>query len=260
MAISPSLIFFVISGYLFFANFKEWSWEGYKKKMRTRSNTLLVPYIIWNIACWFLLLAKQVAGIYLKGHTWEEFGDFLSNSWLHFLFEINKWGHTDYSWLPWTYYNSGPIDLPLWFLRDLIVVTALTPAVYWFVKKTKIWGIAILGIVFTFKLLPIIPGLSITSVFFFTLGAYLSINNYNLSELFSKGLKITLPLAIVVFTIRLYFIGNVDLHVIAHSIFIISATLASFGIASILIAKRNIEPNKMLISSCFFCLCIPRNT
>lgn len=41
--------FFLISGFLFFVNFKTWSWDGYKKKMKHRVKSLLIPYFLWNL-------------------------------------------------------------------------------------------------------------------------------------------------------------------------------------------------------------------
>ena len=41
--------FFVISGYLFFANVTDWNTKTYLGKLRRRVKTLLIPYIIWNV-------------------------------------------------------------------------------------------------------------------------------------------------------------------------------------------------------------------
>jgi surface polysaccharide O-acyltransferase-like enzyme len=41
-------LFFLMSGYLFFANFR-WSKKTYAEKLRTRMQTLLVPMVFWNI-------------------------------------------------------------------------------------------------------------------------------------------------------------------------------------------------------------------
>ena len=42
-------VFFIMSGYLFFANVDKWDIAIYKKKIMRRVNTLLIPYLIWNL-------------------------------------------------------------------------------------------------------------------------------------------------------------------------------------------------------------------
>lgn len=60
--------FFLISGFLFFVNFQEWSWEGYKKKMSSRVKTLLIPYVFWNVVPFLLMVIAMFAGVMLKVH------------------------------------------------------------------------------------------------------------------------------------------------------------------------------------------------
>ena len=42
-------VFFIMSGYLFFANVDKWDVATYKKKILRRVKTLLIPYLIWNL-------------------------------------------------------------------------------------------------------------------------------------------------------------------------------------------------------------------
>ena len=64
--------FFFISGFLFFVNFMEWSWDGYKKKMKSRVKTLLIPYMLWNAIPFLILVLAMVAGVVIKGNPNEE--------------------------------------------------------------------------------------------------------------------------------------------------------------------------------------------
>ena len=48
-------MFYFISGYLFYNELKEWNWEVYGRKLKSRVSTILIPYCIWNIIGWFLL-------------------------------------------------------------------------------------------------------------------------------------------------------------------------------------------------------------
>lgn len=40
--------FFLISGFLFFLNVNNWEKQVYVSKLKSRSKTLLLPYILWN--------------------------------------------------------------------------------------------------------------------------------------------------------------------------------------------------------------------
>ena len=48
-------VFFIMSGYLFFANVEEWNMQVYKSKMLRRAKTLLLPYLVWNLMMVFKL-------------------------------------------------------------------------------------------------------------------------------------------------------------------------------------------------------------
>lgn len=51
-------VFFLLSGYLFFAGFV-WSKESYVIKLRSRRKTLLVPFLFWNILTLLIIALAQ---------------------------------------------------------------------------------------------------------------------------------------------------------------------------------------------------------
>lgn len=132
--------FFVMSGYLFFANVEQFNKEIYYQKIWRRIKTLLIPYIIWN-----LLMAVK-----LKTFNLSIFVE--------------------------------PANMPLWFLRDLIIVSLLTPIIYIGVKRLGYWLFVLLLPVYLTGIWAIQPGLNPYAICFFTLGAYLSIQRINLIE------------------------------------------------------------------------------
>lgn len=75
-----------------------------------------------------------------------------------------------------------PANMPLWFLRDLIVVSLLTPIIYIGVRKLGSWLMAILTIIYLSGICAFIPGLSAYAVYFFTFGAFFSIRRMDLLE------------------------------------------------------------------------------
>ena len=140
--------FFVISGYLFFANVEQFNKEIYWQKIRRRIKTLLIPYIVWN-----LLMAVKLKAFNLS-IFWE------------------------------------PVNMPLWFLRDLMIVSLLTPIIYIGVKRFGYWLIVLLLPIYLTGIWAIQPGPNPYAICFFILGAYLSIQKTNLVKVFLRMEKV----------------------------------------------------------------------
>ena len=147
--------FFVMSGYLFFANVEKFNQNVYRLKIWRRIKTLLIPYIIWNL----LMAAK------LK------------------MFSLSIF---------WT-----PANMPLWFLRDLMIVSLLTPIIYIGVRKLGYWLFVLLLPIYLTGIWAIQPGLNPYAICFFTLGAFLSIREMNLIDTCLKLEKSAYTLTIV---------------------------------------------------------------
>ena len=136
-------IYFFISGYVFFVGIK-FSGTVFKQKIKNRIKTLFVPYIIWNAIAIFLIIFKSL----------PIFESFLSNS-------NSTLNLTPYTILEcfWKYNGninpnsfvdgepqmlSGsyfPVNAALWYLRDLMIIVLTTPAVYWIVKKIRVYAV-----------------------------------------------------------------------------------------------------------------------
>lgn len=67
-----------------------------------------------------------------------------------------------------------PLDGPLWYVRDLIVYSFFSPAIYFFVKKTKFIFLLVLAVIFFFKIWPPIF-LHPNGFVFFSLGAFFAL-------------------------------------------------------------------------------------
>lgn len=73
----------------------------------------------------------------------------------------------------WDGKGGSPIDIPTWYLRDLMIVCLFAPAIYWAIAKAK-YTIVLLFIAawltgFWFTSL---PGFEVKSFVFFTIGGY----------------------------------------------------------------------------------------
>ena len=153
-------VFFIMSGYLFFANVEKWSLKVYKSKILRRMKTLLIPYLIWN-----LLMAVK-----LKTFSWSIFWVFWCPAGIQ----------TD--WLGQEQWMTAPANMPLWFLRDLMVVSLFTPIIFILVRKFGSWLMALLTILYLSGICAFISGLSVYAFYFFVFGAFFSIRGTDLVE------------------------------------------------------------------------------
>ena len=140
-------LFFVISGYLFFLNVPEkptLAWFG--DKLWKRVFSLLIPYLIANVLAFaFYWLAMRYMPSMVSG--------FFGDNWKNPLYVF------------WT----GPINLSLWFIRDLIIACVCAPLIYLLLHYTRWWGVLALGLLWFFGYQR--PWTN----FFFTLGAGLAL-------------------------------------------------------------------------------------
>ena len=147
-------MFFLLSGYLFFLNVPENpKLSLYFRKLRTRVMTLLIPYLIANAVAF---------AIYWLAHRYapEMIAGFFGENWKHPLFIF------------WT----GPINLSLWFIRDLMYSVLLSPLIYLLVRYTRFWGVLAVGVLWYFDLLPIYIN------FFFILGAWAAVRKIDVGS------------------------------------------------------------------------------
>ena len=155
-------VFFIISGYLFFARMERWSLRLWRDKMLRRARSLLIPYVAWNL----VMAAKlQHFSLSMLWNYWPQAGQ-----------------QTD--WLGGDNWMTAPANLPLWFLRDLMVVSLLTPVIYWLLSRRM--GGVVMAVLLVAYLSGVgafaLPGLSVCSVFFFSLGAWVAIRRRRLVD------------------------------------------------------------------------------
>lgn len=251
--------FFLISGYLFFANFQKWSFEGYKSKLRSRIKTLVLPYILWNLVPFLIVLGKMTFRVVVRGKPSDELISMLSKDIWHIFYDTYHWD-AGVSWLGEKLYLAGPFDLPLWFLRDLIVVTLFTPVIYFMIRKFKIYFIALLALAFVSGVWILLPGFGITAFFFFSLGTYMALNKINIVQFVHKYKYLIVPLFLLQLCLKVYFYGgnttispSIAMPLIYFcTFFICFGVFFAFYVASYCALKFKARPNKLLVSSCFF--------
>lgn len=244
--------FFIFSGFLFFNNFREFTWNGYKKKLESRFNTLVIPYIMWNVLVYVFGIIGKVWDVASNGASWDVVTSFLIKNNIRFLWDIIHWGDTNRLWMWWTVYSTGPIDSPLWFLRDLIVVTILSPLIYWLVNRTKGFVVLILLLSYVSGFWVVWHGFGIEAFFFFTLGAYFAINKINLVEFCQKKYGLFIILLTVCLGIEIFSWIPADYMCIVRKLLYVSIIFSVISIASYLVTKKRFRANQHLVASCFF--------
>ena len=230
-------MFFFISGYLFFLKF-----NGFKKKWASRFRTLVVPYIVWCLWGFFLpFFFQRVLG-------------------LEHLFDGGKLKHIaefepmDYIYMFWNIREGAPILSTLWFLRDLIVMIAITP-IFYFLARIIDWLLPLgLLAIYLFVKIPV-DGISGTALFFFGTGSWMAIKHAGgVKFLFQTSpMKIIIPVWIVVFicVMQAYLI-NVDYYGIILGIFHIVNSLLMFRLIGKLSVKYELKWLFAMAGASFF--------
>lgn len=154
-------VFFIISGYLFFINFKN-SPGDYFNKCQKRFRTLLIPYLFWSSFTILFYFVLQLIPQFSTFFTNELIKNYSANKLITTLL-IN------------------PIPYQLWFLRNLIVFVIVSPIFFFFVRYVKVYSLIIVLILWFLDAL--VWFITFESIFFFLIGAYLGVQKNDLDTI-----------------------------------------------------------------------------
>lgn len=135
-------VYFFISGYLFFFNVPNQTYDIYRTKLKKRIRTILIPYILWNAIGVALVLFKSIPifSNFLSYQGTElnvSLPNILSAFWMYDgQLSPSPVGTENY--VESIVKTPFPINTALWYMRDLMIVTLLTPAVAWLLKRLKV--------------------------------------------------------------------------------------------------------------------------
>ena len=159
--------FFFISGYLFY-----FSKKSYLQKLKTRIHTLLIPYLLWNAILLSLYLIAYAAG-FPQNINYRS---------------ITEYGLIDYIRLFWDRgsYDNGnfvPLLCPFWYIRNLLIMSILSPLLYYIIKYGREIFLLIVSI---WWMMTCHNAFIPQTLLFFSLGAYFSIMDVNPLEMILK--------------------------------------------------------------------------
>jgi surface polysaccharide O-acyltransferase-like enzyme len=230
-------IFFCISGYLFFLNFRG-SINEFVLKYRKRVKSLLLPYLLWSLWGLLFFFVLQLIPQSKKFFTNELIVNYSFGKILDTLF-------------------LNPLSYQLWFMRDLIVLVIFSPLIYLITKYFKaiptILFLIIWLVFFKFN----IYVFSNESILFFSLGAYFAINKreYLLKRLNQKYYWIFTFLWVLIVLLRTILANQNSeqtfLLLFLQKVSIIVGLIGLWSIYDILMAEKT-NSNKAMLSISFF--------
>lgn len=154
-------LFLLFSGYLFF---KEGQFDRtlYLRKLKSRFRTLFIPYIIWSTICFIIAV--------VQGQVTPTIPHYVQGLW-----DTALWneGISFSRTLP-----GYPVNMPLWFIRDLMILVLISAIIWFLLQKTRGWGILLLA-AWWFPAHDKFFGFRADSLFFFSLGALFAIKRVN---------------------------------------------------------------------------------
>lgn len=145
-------LFFAISGYLFFLGFSG-EWTEFIRKWKSRSQSLLVPYLAWEILNY--------------GKLWISEG--------RMPYHASIWAGID-AVLGLT--AKTPLVYHLWFIRDLIFYVLLAPLIYLLAKRLPWVGVSVCFAVYLLSTSMDFSRPNPEGVCYFFLGAVLGLRNW----------------------------------------------------------------------------------
>lgn len=246
--------FFFISGFLFFykANFNR---ELYIQKIENRVRSLLIPFILWNIIAAVCIFCKStipfISNYYppieIKISFIRLFNTFFCNS--------NNSGILVYPPDFPPPMDICPINIPLWYIRELMIMVILSPIIYGIIKKGRVYSPIILGLFWYFSplFLPVGCYLSMLSqaLFFFSFGAFYSINKIDFADFCLKN-KASICTIYIIIAIIDVLTKESTYSTYIHTFGILFGVLSAFSITSYFVEYRKTKTNQILTNSSFF--------
>lgn len=247
--------FFLLSGYLFFARVRRFTAGVYLSKLRRRALTLAVPYVLWNVLALLAYWADKHLDALLSGRAYVTLWDYFQRKggWTIFWCSHDI-GHDGYNWLGLpTFHLTAPIDVPLWFVRELMVLALVSPVVYWLLRLMR-WRFPVaLSLLYLLQVWPPLPGCSCTALLFFSAGACVAMGGHGLVRQCRPLRKLSYCGSLAGASLLLFM---PEVHPLLRQsvslLFISSSIVAAVNVAAVCAARRRFRFPQWVSSSVFF--------
>ncbi len=230
--------FSAISGFLFFLNFKP-TFNNFITKYKKRVKSLLIPYLFWSLWGIVLFYILQSIPHVAKFFTSELVSQYSIGEVINKIF-------------------LQPLPYQLWFLRDLMIVVAITPILFYAISKFSFYALIPLILIWLFDINPII--ISNRVILFFSFGALMSIKKIDLSNIvrgLDKGFALLLWVWVGVLGVYVYFASiESSLALYMHRVMLILGLfLFWIGYDKVIGRVKNMKRLLFLTKFTFFIFC-----
>ncbi len=144
-------MYFSIAGFLFFFSIGDGHLADFKRKLKSRFRSLVVPYVLCNIIGGVFIIWAGSRGLE-SGNVSDAYGYYQSHNLLLYLFYKPALGQ-------------------LWFVRDLILIAMFSYPLYLALKKFRLFTLLVL-----LAAVVITQNSIVLSFFSFSIGAYLALS------------------------------------------------------------------------------------
>lgn len=223
---------FLISGYFFFRSNKKRDSDFFIYKFGRRVHSLLIPYIAWNTIA--------IAILYIRFNVISDCGYSLAD------YLSGYWDFTQRA-------GNDPADGPLWFIRNLMVVSLTTPVLYLLLKR-KVTAIIFISALILFNFIGSdvqLTGLSNGAFLFFSTGACLAIHDIDFTRIPHKA---GIPLMLMYIPSQLILNTFDDSSIYAPTAYLLTSAVkipATLYIVSLLFRKGVLKPTPELTKISF---------
>lgn len=232
--------FFFISGYLFFHGLQSWDWSTWKGKLKRRLHTLFIPYIIWIIITLIVLyMYSLLEGEGESARSLSIGHFFFTNGGIKIFWGVN-------GGLPLGV-RDVPLNGALWFIRDLIYYSLITPLIYFFIHRTKRYGVLFLWIIYL-----LFQGIIPEGFLFFITGSYMQIKGKNIiTSVYPLRWVWIITSSLLLLAFYLFYPYSYWARLL-KILFFFTGLCAAFSIAAFFIKKHIVSTHPFLLSSSFF--------
>ena len=229
--------FFFISGFLFFLSKK-----SYTEKLRSRFHTLFIPYVLWNLLLLLLYVFSYALG-YPQDINGKNIVDYSFIDYLRIFWDRGSYDNG----------NFVPLLCPLWYIRNLIIMSILSPLLYYSIRYIRELFLFIVAV--WWMTTPHNAFISQT-ILFFRLGAYFAILNKNPLEAVdrNKGIFLTLFSVFAIGDILSHIFIGTPINLQIHRLSLIFNIPAFFLLGDWCV--RHGYTNKILPNAAFIVFCV----
>lgn len=227
-----------------------WDWNEWKRKMHRRVKTLLIPYLIWVTLYIVYVYFHQCRLSSVAGKGWIQPTQWFSDNggfrmWWDSIVTENS--HP----LGYKTVSAHPFHRVLWFVRDLMVINLLSPAIHWALRKGGRWSLMALLVLNILQIWPPLHSVGVTCVFYYCTGAYLAIQGKRLYDLLSKR-KVLIWLFTGTLLVPMVVFRQSEFYAYAKPIWCIFGAISFVNLVALFTAKRLETKIVFLSESTFF--------